>query len=465
MKVRALLCLRILLLLLPQGLTAQSVPALFHQIEVKVHPPRSRLAGTVELHYRGADPGELGAWTIPEGLNVDKVLVNDEARAFRFSNGQLTLQAAAGSNGRQRVQVIFYGTPRQGAIWQQDAAGNPWVQLAGPASWHPTLPTAVQSADSTWMTLIAPKTLRVLSDRPLKQLKDWPGPYQAWTFVQPNQVPHADYYLGDYVCLPAAEGGETMPTNCQIWLPQAHQAAAGRYYQDLPGIMQALTDAWGIPPGPTVQRWIEAPGSSPGEYQQLFPGYSPGLVQQVARSWVGERDSPLRQAALRYAEWRWVQARFGEVAVQTYRRQRAAAPSNRGAWLLDAMAEDAPRAWERLWPGLLAGMRNGRSEAELRSYLCGELRADLMPAFEQWLDLVELPELHLRVVKQRRKWTIHYQWKYAVPGFTWPVTIFVQGKPYRLQVTDQLQKHALGRAGGRNVSVDDADTLFTVRME
>ncbi|MDP5169420.1 MAG: hypothetical protein NWR72_04195 [Bacteroidia bacterium] len=456
------------------GLLAQELS--YMELETKISSSNQRIAGTLRVHVRGGITD--AEWQLPRGLEVARVTINEQPASFRSSPGGFRILPATANKQLQRVAVVFSGTPpTEAATFRIDEEGFPWIQFSdGPsARWHPWVPQAWRTPDSLWNALILPDGLRPITEGKLKEVTNWPGGDKRWVFSQQvmNGVP--TWYIGNYVRFSNIQQTNRGLREWHFWVPQSRLEHAQVHYAEVPGILRVLAEHWGPMPakGLEPQRWIEEPGSNlhgSHLYGRKAPGYSPLLVREVASRWIGAMDlakgSPIREAFFQQAEWLWIEHQFSEKVRENVMEGYRTNPAFWGGWLVNHWITGDNPAWRQQLPGLLALSRNPLADDEaLRAWIVDHIDRDLDIVMRQYLDRKTLPVFEFSIEKRRRKSVIRYRWGNVEEGFEWPVEIVQQGEAIILKPSKNWKEHAWPKAGGKSLSIDEAQGLFEIRSQ
>ena len=84
---------------------------------------------------------------------------------------------------------------------------------------------------------------------------------------------------------------------------------------------------------------------------------------------------------------------------------------------------------------------------------------DFSSVFNQYLKTTSIPELELRVVKNK----LEYKWNGTIENFTMPIDISIQDKKIRLNSTDSWQKLEVKIKKLDHVKV--SDDLFYINVK
>lgn len=455
-----------------------SIRASFVEVEVKLSPRNERLAGTLRVHVKG--PISEEEWSLPEGLEIAKVTLNEQPANFRLTpQGFYLLATKEDSRQVQRLQIVFSGAPVEAATtWRVDEDGLPWIRLRGgsqAAGWHPWLPTSWQLPDTLWRSLILSGGIHPIGDGKIAAATDWPGGDKRWVIGQRTQAGMGEILIGNYVQFSNIQHTSRGLKEWHFWVPECRLESAQVHYAEVPAILRLLESHWGplqeADLGP--RSWVEKPGAHVEEsrvYGRSAPGYSPALVREVAAFWIGAPGmasaSPLREAMFQVAEWLWIQRQFSPTVqdnfAATYREQS----KYWGAWLLLQLASQQGQSWSRHWEVMMGLAKDPTvADEDLRRWMIDHVSPSLGPVFSQYLDEKRLPVFEFQLEKKRKRWSMKYRWTDTVPGFSWTVEVIHAGKTIYLSPGPGWKEEAWTRGGGKTFIIDEAQGLFEIRSE
>ncbi len=467
MKSSRALCL--LLFVSPVFLLGQQISYL--EVEAKFNPRLGRMAGTLRAHLHNGSP--QGEWHLPEGLAVDKVLINEEQVPFRRGNSGFSIANPEPNSRVQRIQVVFFGTPPpQASRFYEDQNRQSWILLDDREErWHPWPPSGWALPDSVWTAFILPEGMRPVTRARFDGAGEWPGGFQRWVHQYSPEQLSEPIYLGNYVRfaeLRQAPGGiEEWP----FWVPQAKLEQAQVTYAQVPVMINALAAEWGEPAfSPADNIWVEWPG----EWVMGPPGGNPetlvtqSLMMKVAEMWVGPRylahESPIRSGMFQYADWVWRQHEQGEAEAETILEIARQRPSGWPFWLMYDLVHSYPGIWQDEQVDFFRLVKDQTvSDKDLRRWIARRIDADRMVVFEQYLDEQEKPLLACELDRRRRKWVLSYRWVGALPDFVWPVEIEFGDERLVVIPTRKKQEISWPRRQGRSYMIDEAQGLFDIR--
>lgn len=465
---RGITCLLTYLLLLGTCLQAQTVSYL--ETEIKLNPELQKLAGTVRVDARGDLTERL--WRVPQGLTVDRVLLNGRETSYSRLPGGIALRENGPDQRLNRVEVIFYGSPAA-AHFFTDESGLPWIELADTPDhfWHPAIPSSWTLPDSMWLSVILPPKLRPAGTLRALRTSSWPGGDQKWTFSQPTVLRIPSISIGNYVHFSNLQRTQAGTTEWTYWVPGSRLVSAETHYAEAPAMVSRFESLWGPIPEAEQHTWIERPGRSAIDriiYPRTEPGYSQSLLYQTASMWLGDpalsSNSSIRMALYQYAELSWIEWKYPEAIFSRFLESYRVTPSFWGGWLLHYEAQTNPTRWAQALPELMRLARDPLvTDAALRAFLIDEVDPGFEYVLEQFLDIQVLPLLETRLEKKRNRWTMSYRYAGVQPGFEWPVELVHRGNIIELHPTNEWQNFVWPKGGGKSYHIDESQGLFEIR--
>lgn len=286
------------LLLLPlSGARASELPAVHHELRVRLVPEKKLLEGTDEITLPAQMSGSL-TFSLAPRAKILSVRLDGEPAVFRFSQGRLTVQQVPGGNV-SRLEIVYRAVfddpapsdpvrtedPSYGVTGTIGAVG---VFLAGSAGWYPELLDAPSSFRVRVET--PPGIFAVTSGRKVDHSDGPGGAVSEWEITSPVRalaLSAGPYRIGE------ARSGE-IPLYTYFY-PQSEQFAptylkASQKYLDL------YTELFGPYP---FSKWAVVENFFPTGYG--FPSWTllgstvvrlPFIVEtslghEIAHSWWG----------------------------------------------------------------------------------------------------------------------------------------------------------------------------------
>lgn len=467
---RGITWLLTIFLLLGADLRAQSVS--FLETEIKLNPRLEKIAGTLRVHARGDLSQRL--WRVPQGLEIDRVMLNDHPVSISRLPGGFELRENGPANRLNRIEVVFYGHPaRNVATFSIDEDGLPWMRLADTRDnfWHPLVPQAWTVPDSMWISVILPEKLRPVGQLISPGRSEWPGPNHKWTFSQPADRQISPINIGNYVSFTNLQRTNSGITNWTYWVPASRLTAAQAHYAEAPAMISRFEQLWGRLPAAANQIWVEQPGRPALDrniYDRTEPGYSQALLYHTASLWLGDpaltATSPVREALFQYAELCWIEWKYPEAIFDAFLESYRTTPAFWGGWIMYHLSGTQSLRWNQALPDLLDLTHNPEvSDAELRDWFSNEIDPAMDMIMTQFLDDQILPLLETRLEKKRRRWIMAYRYAGVKPGFEWPVDLVHRGEIIKLSPTNEWQNFIWPKGGGKSYHIDESQGLFEIR--
>lgn len=459
---RAILGFLLLIIAGPELLLAQQVLDL--DIEAKIDPVARRLAGTLRIQVLEIESPVI--ITVPEGIEVDKVLVNAHQIAYRQQPGKITFQLES-SDQPHSIRVIFYGMIPAGSV-SVDEDGFPWITLVDAGQdWKPGIPRSWRLPDSVSTAIILDRPLKAIATGAVISTSSWPGNSIRWNLKQPAGYPAPAIYIGQYVHFSNRQQHGSQVVDWTYWVPASRVEQAQEQYARLPAMVSMFSRLWGRSALLNSRTWIEPPGppepTGRSVYPQLPPGYSDALLQKVAESWLGDitlqEFSPVRRSFFQYASILWVQEQFAEDIFLRFLESHRHQSDHWGGWLLYHLIGDAPLPRE-----LFIMLRQSSvTDEELRIWLSDHLHPDFQGIARQYFDIQVIPVLELRLIKRRSRWELGYKWSEAHPDFSWPVELIHRETRVKLLPESDWKQIIWPKGDGKSYHIDESQGLFDLK--
>ncbi|HEU5208638.1 MAG TPA: M1 family metallopeptidase [Longimicrobiales bacterium] len=346
----------------------------FYDLEVRVDPADSSIAGSNAITYRVLSSGSELQIDLQQPLEIDSIVQGGRSLPFRRDGNAFfaTLPAAPQSGTLQTVTVHYHGRPQVaenppwdgGLIVLRDSLDRPWVATAnqglGASVWWPNKDTQAEEPDSQRVAITVPHPMVNVSNGRLRSvINDDSTATFEWFVRNPINNYNIAINAGSYAHFGEVMEGEAGVLTLDYWpLDYNLDAARRQFVQVRPTI--ACFERW-FGPYPWYEdgfKLIETPHLGM-EHQSAVAygnGYQNGyrgrdrsgtghgldfdfiIVHETAHEWWGNNITTADLADM------WVHEAFGNYAealyVECQKNERAGAEYVHG--LRDGILNDRP---------------------------------------------------------------------------------------------------------------------------
>lgn len=224
----------------------------FYDLNVRVNPADSSIAGWNVITYRVLDAGREMQIDLQEPLVIDSIVHDGRSLDFRREGNAFfaTMPSAQRTGTLQTVTVHYHGNPRiapnppwdGGLIVVQDSLGRPWVATAnqglGASVWWPNKDVQSEEPDSQRIAITVPHMMVNVSNGRLRSVENTDS---TATFVWFVQNPINNYNVainaGSYTHFGDVYEGEDGLLTLDFWpLDYNLDAARRQFTQAVPTI-------------------------------------------------------------------------------------------------------------------------------------------------------------------------------------------------------------------------------------
>jgi aminopeptidase N len=435
---------------------------------------------SVEQIWHCSSPGDTFSIRLRAPLKYDSIGI---PASISYSQKGNTLFCKANVSGRFKLYFAYSGTPKEGKnppwdggiVWRSDGNGKPWLgvccQGLGASTWWPAPPDHLQEADSVQFTCIYPASLFFKGNG--KLLDDTvDGVYRrtTWQTTYPINLYNITVNIADYAHyserMKRADGSEL---NIDYYPLRSNlEAAKKQFVQTIP-MLQCFEKSFGRYPCERDGFSVVETFYAGMEHQGAIAygnGYKDGyrsddysgvgiwfdfiLIHESAHEWWGNSltaatpaDFWFQEAFCTYAEMKYVQCRFGDVAAIKYIDAKKRLVENKaailsgkeeaeidmyakGALMLHTLSRFAQN--EEHWDSLLHRFAtefkfSALSTSDIVNWFCSKMKG-LRPAFfDGYLKNVEPPELWIKTTKVKAGYSVSIRVIKTNKDFKLPVRI------------------------------------------
>jgi len=470
---------------------------LYYHLDIRVDPEAKTIRGKNTIRFRMLREGNRIQLDLDEALNIDKILLGDEALKFERDTGTVFVDFPKMLKAGQVYSIEFYysGQPKEtgrfgGITFKKDPAGRIWINTAceetGASIWWPNKDQWRDEVESMDISVAVPNGLTDVSNGHFVRKADLGDGYTRWDWRVSYPINNYDVSLniGDYAHYSEKLGD--LPLDFYV-LPEDLERSKPQFAQ-AKGMIEAYQHYFGpYPFAKDGYKLVQAPYSgmehqSAVTYGNLFKngylgrdwtgvGISPRfdfiIIHESGHEWFGNAVSAADHADMwihegwtTYLEGLYVEYRWGKDDALKYlsgyrpkvhnlrpivaERDVNADPTEdqyfKGALMLNTlrsvMTDDAK--WWTLLRGFYQEFRYKNILTEdVIAYFNLHSGMNLTPIFNQYLWRAEIPRLEL--LFGETSGTVMYKWDADEQSFAMPVRVGAQGKWQTIQPTTKWQ--------------------------
>ncbi len=462
----------------------------YYHLDIDVDTEMKSIGGTNTIRYRVLKSHNRLQVDLQAPLKITRITQDGKTLSFTSEGPahfvQLEKPQVPGSI--ESIVVHYEGIPHVakrapwdgGVSWSTDSQGKPFVatscQGIGASIWWPCKDHMYDEPDSMLMTVSVPKGLMDVSNgRLVSRIDGETYDTFVWRVSNPINNYGVNINIADYVHFGETYNGLNGQLDLDYYVLKENEQKARQQFKEVPAMLDAFEYWFG--PYPFYEdgfKLVEVPYLGM-EHQSSITygnGYVNGyrgmdlsgtgwgmkfdfiIIHESGHEWFANNitykdraDMWIHEGFTAYSECLYVEYHHGKEAGAEYvigtrsniqNDKPIIAPYGvnaagsgdmyyKGSNMLHTL-----RQWvgnDTLWRQLLIDMnrdfyhRTVTSE-EIENYISGKLGLKLEAFFDQYLRDSRLPILEYRIYDKR----LAYRWTHTVPGFTMPITAYIDGK-------------------------------------
>ena len=408
-----------------------------------------------------------------------------------------------------------------GWTFTKDSLGRPWMTVTcqglGASVWYPCKDHQSDEPDNgASLTMIVPDTLVAVGNGKMKNkiVKDGMASY-TWSVVNPINNYNIIPYIGKYVNFKETYSGEKGKLELNYWVLDYNLAKAKTYMPpEVHNTLKSFEHWFG--PYPFYEdgyQLIDVPHTGMEHQSAVAYGnkYGPGyrgrdgsgtgwgmkwdfiIVHESGHEWFGNNisttdlaDMWVHEGFTNYSETLFIDYIFGKEAANEYN-----AGTRRGIWNDRPIIPDYgvnaqgsgdmyPKAGnmlhairhsmdnDELFRNILRGLNKSFyhqtvTSSQIEKYISKKAGYDYSKVFDQYLRTVQIPELELRVNKERK--TVSYRWINCVHGFNLPIVLRNNGARIKIIPSQQWQTKKLNENEFNLLTDDSIGKMYYIKTE
>ncbi len=436
----------------------------------------------------------------------------------------ITLLKKQKKRHKNTIIVHYSGQPKVaiqapwdgGISWKKDANGNDFIasscQGLGASVWWPNKDHLYDEPNSMDITVTVPNTLTNVSNGKLVNITATENTKTYhWHVNNPINNYGVSLNIGDYTHFTEKYKGEKDTLTLDYYVLKDHLEKAKTHFTIVPKMLKAFEHWFG--PYPFYEdsyKLVETPylgmehQSAIAYGNQFQNGYlgrdlsgtGQGLkfdfiiIHESGHEWFGNSiscqdnaDLWIHEAFTSYSESLFLEYYYGKVAATEYLiGTRKLIHNNRpiigvygvnnegsedmyfkGANIVHTVRQFAKD--DEHWRAILRGMNTTFyhqtvNSAQIETYLSTQLKANLIPFFDQYLRTATIPVLEYRIEAT----TLHYRYTNTIPDFTMPVRIWTGSKSQWIYPTNAWKSKSIPTIATDTAMTIDPNFYLTSKL-
>ena len=484
----------------------------YYHLDIQVFPTTKSIKGKNTIKYKVLSPYQVMQIDLQAPLKITRVTQNGkDLKVIHEGNAHFIQLVKKQKLGAKNTLVVYYEGPPKEAVnapwdggfsWKKDDNGNDFIatscQGLGASVWWPNKDHMYDEAESMDISVRVPSNLMDVSNGKLKKVEkhnDNTTTYH-WTVDSPINNYGVNINIGDYVHFSEKYKGEAGKLDMDYYVLSYNLDKAKEQFKQAPKMMKAFEHWFG--PYPFYKdgyKLVEVPYLGMEHQSSVTYGnkYANGylgrdgsgtgyglkfdfiIIHESGHEWFANNitykdmaDMWIHESFTNYSENLYVDYYFGKKAAADYvigtrRGIRNDRPIigvydvnssgsgdmySKGGNMLHTIRTiiDNDEKWREILRGLNRTFWHQTvTTAQIENYISKESNFDFSSLFDQYLRDYRIPTLTYSIKINE----LSYQWTTAIPSFTMPVKVRIDGKEYLLNPTTKEQKLAVSTSEGK----------------
>lgn len=484
----------------------------YYHLDIQVFPTTKSIKGKNTIKYKVLSPYQVMQIDLQAPLKITRVTQNGkDLKVIHEGNAHFIQLVKKQKLGAKNTLVVYYEGPPKEAVnapwdggfsWKKDDNGNDFIatscQGLGASVWWPNKDHMYDEAESMDISVRVPSNLMDVSNGKLKKVEkhnDNTTTYH-WTVDSPINNYGVNINIGDYVHFSEKYKGEAGKLDMDYYVLSYNLDKAKEQFKQAPKMMKAFEHWFG--PYPFYKdgyKLVEVPYLGMEHQSSVTYGnkYANGylgrdgsgtgyglkfdfiIIHESGHEWFANNitykdmaDMWIHESFTNYSENLYVDYYFGKKAAADYvigtrRGIRNDRPIigvydvnssgsgdmySKGGNMLHTIRTiiDNDEKWREILRGLNRTFWHQTvTTAQIENYISKESNFDFSSLFDQYLRDYRIPTFTYSIKNNE----LSYQWTTAIPSFTMPVKVRIDGKEYLLNPTTKEQKLAVSTSEGK----------------
>jgi len=490
----------------------------YYHLDVSINMDARSIQGNNLMRFKVVSPFEVMQIDLYANMKIDRILYQGQLLTYTREAAAVFVRfprmQSVGSE--QEIRIYYAGVPQVpdfsipmngGVLWDKDAVGNPWAQVAcqgsGASLWWPNKDHLSDEPDSMRIWITVPEGFTEISNGRL--IRKTPVGHQQtryeWLVSYPINNYNVTFNIGKY-----AHYRDYYITNDTLtidyYVMPYNLERAKNMFQQVKPMLQCFEKSFGKYPFPR-DGFTLVESLYPMEHQsgvcigKITPENAVGpnrlLWHESAHEWWGNAisckdlaDMWIHEAFATYAEALMIACTIGKADAQDYIDQQRGGISNKepviGVYDVNHIFYDTGDMYNKgivilhtfrnilnndsAWFSLLHDIQDffrykTLSSDELVDFICQRTHTDYRYFFDQYLKYTTVPKLELTQKEVGNNLVIKYRWQAAVKDFRMPVKVTTAKEHYTfIYPTATWKTMTLKNMREADFEVDEAGGYF-----
>jgi aminopeptidase N len=470
-----------------------------YDLNIKIDPDKKFISGYNDITFTVLENTSKIQLDLFENMKVDSIVAKGNKTTYKRDNDAvfITFANPLKKGSEEKLRFYYSGNPTiaknapwdGGFVFRKDTNGKPWVGVAvqgeGASIWYPVKDHQTDEPDKGATIKVAvPNGLMNVSNGRLTGSEDLKNGYTRWDWEVKNPINNYDITvnIGDYVHI----HDKLDDLDLDYYVLSYNEAKARKQFEEVKPMMKCFQAKFGkYPFAEDSYKLVEtsylgmehqsavAYGNRymKGYMGQDMTGTGIGLlfdyiiIHETGHEWFGNSitskdiaDMWIHEGFTTYSEAVYVECQYGYEKAMEYIEGQQMNTANmkpvigvfgvnkpgsgdmyyKGAAMLNTLRHvinDDAKWWDLMLNYSLTYKKEIIDTETVIKYFNTKSGMNLTPIFDQYLRYKNIPKLEVKLKKNK----LEYRWITDIKNFAMPVGLLVNGKPLRLNATNDWQ--------------------------
>jgi aminopeptidase N len=470
-----------------------------YDLNIKIDPEKKLISGYNDITFKVVENTSKIQLDLFENMKIDSIVVKGNKTTYKRDHDAVFISFAKPlqKGSEEKLRFYYSGNPiiaknapwDGGFVFKKDANGKPWIGVAvqgdGSSIWYPVKDHQTDEPDKGATIKVAvPNGLMNVSNGRLTGSEDLKNGYTRWDWEVKNPINNYDITvnIGDYVHI----HDKLDDLDLDYYVLSYNEAKARKQFEEVKPMMQCFQSKFGkYPFAEDSYKLVEtsylgmehqSAVAYGNRYTKGYMGYDMTgtgvgmlfdyiIIHETGHEWFGNSitskdiaDMWIHEGFTTYSETVFVECQYGYDKAMEYIGGQQNNTENRkpvigvfgvnkpgsgdmyykGAAMLNTLrhvVNDDKKWWDLIYNYSETYKKDIIDTETVVNYFNTKSGLNLTPIFDQYLRYKNIPKLEVKLNKKK----LEYRWVTDVKNFAMPVGLTVNGKPLRINATNDWQ--------------------------
>lgn len=485
-----------------------------YDLNIKIDPEKKLISGYNDITFKVVENTSKIQLDLFENMKIDSIVVKGNKTTYKRDHDAVFISFAKPlqKGSEEKLRFYYSGNPiiaknapwDGGFVFKKDANGKPWIGVAvqgdGSSIWYPVKDHQTDEPDKGATIKVAvPNGLMNVSNGRLTGSEDLKNGYTRWDWEVKNPINNYDITvnIGDYVHI----HDKLDDLDLDYYVLSYNEAKARKQFEEVKPMMQCFQSKFGkYPFAEDSYKLVEtsylgmehqSAVAYGNRYTKGYMGYDMTgtgvgmlfdyiIIHETGHEWFGNSitskdiaDMWIHEGFTTYSETVFVECQYGYDKAMEYIGGQQNNTENRkpvigvfgvnkpgsgdmyykGAAMLNTLrhvVNDDKKWWDLIYNYSETYKKDIIDTETVVNYFNTKSGLNLTPIFDQYLRYKNIPKLEVKLNKKK----LEYRWVTDVKNFAMPVGLTLNGKPLRIDATNDWQSVTVETADSNMIELE-----------